>query len=115
MEKMTDSPNSQDISTKLERIAKQAREIRDAGLQALAHYIDVNWMREAYRRTRKDGVPPHTRTNAWLRPRSDWGMGNDQRLRRSSRREFEVPDSATRTAYMLAEHQLTAVCLDTFH
>jgi len=54
---MTESPSSQDISTKLERIAKQAKMIRDAGLQTLAHYIDVNWLREAYRRTRKDGAP----------------------------------------------------------
>ena len=46
----------QDISTKLERIAKQAKEIQGAGLQTLAHYIDVNWLREAYRRTRKDGA-----------------------------------------------------------
>jgi RNA-directed DNA polymerase len=53
---MTESLNSQDISTKLERIAKQAKEIKDAGLQTLAHYIDVNWLREAYRRTRKDGA-----------------------------------------------------------
>jgi hypothetical protein len=53
---MTESPNSQDISTKLERIAKQAKEIQGAGLQTLAHYIDVNWLREAYRRTRKDGA-----------------------------------------------------------
>ena len=53
---MTESPSSLDISTKLERIAKQAKEIRDAGLQTLAHYIDVNWLREAYRRTRKDGA-----------------------------------------------------------
>src|ERR1044071_5073699 len=53
---MTESPSSLDISTKLERIAKQAREIRGAGLYTLAHYIDVDWLREAYRRTRKDGA-----------------------------------------------------------
>lgn len=53
---MTESPSSQDISTKLERIAKQAREIRGAALNTLAHYIDVDWLREAYRRTRKDGA-----------------------------------------------------------
>jgi RNA-directed DNA polymerase len=53
---MTESPNSLDISTKLERIAKQAKEIQGAGLQTLAHYIDMNWLREAYRRTRKDGA-----------------------------------------------------------
>jgi retron-type reverse transcriptase len=53
---MTESPSSLDISTKLERIAKQAREIRGAALNTLAHYIDVDWLREAYRRTRKDGA-----------------------------------------------------------
>jgi RNA-directed DNA polymerase len=54
---MTESPSSQDVSTKLERIAKLAREIRGASLMTLAHHIDVNWLREAYRRTRKDGAP----------------------------------------------------------
>jgi len=54
---MTETSNSQDVSTKLERIAKLAREIRGATLKTLAHHIDVNWLREAYRRTRKDGAP----------------------------------------------------------
>ena len=54
---MTETSSSQDISTKLERIAKLAREIRGATLKTLAHHIDVNWLREAYRRTRKDGAP----------------------------------------------------------
>jgi len=53
---MTETSSSQDISTKLERIAKLAREIRGATLKTLAHHIDVNWLREAYRRTRKDGA-----------------------------------------------------------
>ena len=53
---MTETPSSQDVSTKLERIAKQAREIRNASLKTLAHHIDANWLREAYRRTRKDGA-----------------------------------------------------------
>lgn len=54
---MTETSGSQDISTKLERIAKLAREIRGAKLTTLAHHIDVGWLREAYRRTRKDGAP----------------------------------------------------------
>jgi group II intron reverse transcriptase/maturase len=54
---MTETSSSQDISTKLERIAKLAREIRGATLKTLAHHIDVNWLREAYRRTRKGGAP----------------------------------------------------------
>jgi RNA-directed DNA polymerase len=53
---MTETSSSQDISTKLERIAKLAREIRGASLTTLAHHIDVDWLREAYRRTRKDGA-----------------------------------------------------------
>src|SRR5215468_8553270 len=53
---MTESPSSQDISTKLERIAKLAKQIRSTSVNTLAHYIDMNWLREAYRRTRKDGA-----------------------------------------------------------
>ena len=53
---MTETSSSQDVSTKLVRIAKQAKEIRGASLMTLAHHIDVDWLREAYRRTRKDGA-----------------------------------------------------------
>jgi group II intron reverse transcriptase/maturase len=52
---MTETPSSNLISTKLERIAKLAKEIPNAPLTTLAHYIDVDWLREAHRRTRKDG------------------------------------------------------------
>ena len=48
--------SSPTISTKLERIAKLAREKPDVPLTTLAHHIDVDWLREAYRLTRKDGV-----------------------------------------------------------
>lgn len=54
--KMKEPPSSANISTKLERIAKQAKEIRGVGLKTLAHNIDLDWMREAHRRTRKDGA-----------------------------------------------------------
>lgn len=54
--KMTETQNSQDVSTKLERIAKLAKEKPGVSLLTLAHHIDVNWLREAYRRTRKDGA-----------------------------------------------------------
>lgn len=53
---MTETQSSQDVSTKLERIAKLARDKRGVSLQTLAHHIDVNWLREAYSRTRKDGA-----------------------------------------------------------
>ena len=54
---MTEAQNSLDVSTKLERIAKLAKEKRGVSLITLAHHIDVGWLREAYRRTRKDGAP----------------------------------------------------------
>jgi hypothetical protein len=41
---------------KLERMARLAREMPLAALTTLAHHIDIDWLREAYRRTRKDGV-----------------------------------------------------------
>ena len=53
---MTETQSSQDVSTKLERIAKLAKDKPGISLQTLAHHIDVNWLREAYRRTRKDGA-----------------------------------------------------------
>jgi group II intron reverse transcriptase/maturase len=48
--------SSPTISTKLERIAKLAKARRGEPLTALAHHIDVDWLREAFRRTRKDGA-----------------------------------------------------------
>jgi RNA-directed DNA polymerase len=53
---MKETSSSQVISTKLERIAKLAREMPDRPLTTLAHHIDVEWLREAYRLTRKDGA-----------------------------------------------------------
>jgi len=53
---MNETQGSTDISTKLERIAKLAKEKPGVALTTLAHYIDADWVREAYRRTRKDGA-----------------------------------------------------------
>lgn len=53
---MEETSSSSTISTKLERIAKLAREMPHVPLTTLAHYIDVDWLREAFRRTRKDGA-----------------------------------------------------------
>lgn len=54
--KMTETSGSPTISTKLERIAKLAREAPEMAFTTLAHHIDIGWLREAYRRTRKDGA-----------------------------------------------------------
>ena len=44
------------ISTKQQKIATLAREAPQMVLLTLAHHIDLVWMEEAYRRTRKDGA-----------------------------------------------------------
>jgi RNA-directed DNA polymerase len=53
---MTGTPSPESVSTKLERIAKRARDMRDVALTTLAHHIDIDWLREAHRRTHKDGA-----------------------------------------------------------
>src|ERR1700730_8307105 len=53
--KMAEPQSSVDVSTKLERIAKLAREAPEMAFRSLAHLIDIDWLREAYRRPRKDG------------------------------------------------------------
>jgi RNA-directed DNA polymerase len=47
----------EDISTRLDRVAKLAREKQELVLTTLAHHIDESFLVEAYRRTRKDGAP----------------------------------------------------------
>jgi RNA-directed DNA polymerase len=53
---MGETLGSQTVSTKLERIAELARNKPGVVLTTLAHHIDTEWLREAYRRTRKDGA-----------------------------------------------------------
>ena len=45
-----------EISTKLQRIAELARDAPGMVFTTLAHHMDLAWMREAHRRTRKDGA-----------------------------------------------------------
>lgn len=53
---MTETPRSTTISTKLDRIAALAKRMPGTALTTLAHYIDLDWLREAYARTRKNGA-----------------------------------------------------------
>jgi RNA-directed DNA polymerase len=53
---MAETLGSITVSTKLERIAELSRAMPQAALTTLAHYIDIEWLREAYRRTRKNGA-----------------------------------------------------------
>jgi len=49
-------PNPVDVSTKLRRIAKLASEDRSRCIVSLHHHIDVDFLKEAYRQTRKSGA-----------------------------------------------------------
>lgn len=55
--KMAGTKRPGDVYTRLRHVAKQAREHPEWVLTTLAHHIDVEFLREAYRRTRKDGAP----------------------------------------------------------
>ena len=61
---MAETSSSTTVSTKLEQIAKLAHEMPQAALTTLAHHIDIDWLREAYRRTRKDGATGTDRQTA---------------------------------------------------
>lgn len=54
---MGDTQGSQTISTKLQRVAKQAASDPGLVFNNLYHLIDVDFLREAYRQTRKDSAP----------------------------------------------------------
>ncbi|MCU0658844.1 MAG: group II intron reverse transcriptase/maturase [Polyangiaceae bacterium] len=53
---MTETSGSTSISLKFEQIANLARRAPKMVLTTLAHHIDMDWLKEAYRRTRKDGA-----------------------------------------------------------
>jgi RNA-directed DNA polymerase len=48
--------NSTSVFTKQQRIAELARRSPQMGLTSLAYLMDIDWLREAFRRTRKDGA-----------------------------------------------------------
>jgi RNA-directed DNA polymerase len=48
--------SSNNLSTNLERIAKLAKDAPDMAFTSLAHYIDMTLLKEAFRRTRKNGA-----------------------------------------------------------
>jgi len=53
---MNETPGSTPISTKLAKIATLAKASPGMAFTTLAHHIDEEWLREAHRRTRKDGA-----------------------------------------------------------
>lgn len=53
---MTETSSSSTISTRLQRIAKLAKDAPAMAFTTLAHHIDIAVLREAHRLTRKDGA-----------------------------------------------------------
>ena len=53
---MAGQPGPRTVSTKQARIATLARQMPGTAMQSLSHHMDLDWLREAYRRTRKDGA-----------------------------------------------------------
>ncbi len=45
------------VSTQQQRRAELAKQRPDVRFTSLHHYLDVDWLHEAYRRLRKDSVP----------------------------------------------------------
>ena len=54
--KMSETLRSGSVATKLQRIAELARKDRSRVFTSVAHAIDLEWMQEACRRTRKGGA-----------------------------------------------------------
>jgi RNA-directed DNA polymerase len=54
--KMKGAPSPESVSTRLQRIAELARSMPTQALTTLAHHMDMDWLREAHRRTRKGGA-----------------------------------------------------------
>jgi group II intron reverse transcriptase/maturase len=54
---MAGTSSPEPVSTRLQRIAELARGAPDMVLTTLSHNIDIEFLKEAYRQTRKDGAP----------------------------------------------------------
>lgn len=53
---MEGTPRPEDISTRLQRVAELAKEAPELAFTTLAHHIDKEFLKEAFRRTRKNGA-----------------------------------------------------------
>jgi len=73
---MTVASNSETISTKCRRIAELAKEDPQRVFTSLAHFIDLDWLHEAHRRTRKDGA-----TGVDRRTAEEYAQNLDENLR----------------------------------
>jgi group II intron reverse transcriptase/maturase len=54
---MADAQESDPVSTKQQQIAELAKRLPQASFTSLNHYLDLEWLLEAYNRVRKDAAP----------------------------------------------------------
>jgi group II intron reverse transcriptase/maturase len=54
---MADAQESDPVSTRQQRIAQLAEQRPQLGFTSLNHYLDLDWLIEAFQRTRKDAAP----------------------------------------------------------
>jgi RNA-directed DNA polymerase len=54
---MAGASKPETVSTRQQRIAQLAKQSPEMGFTSLAYLIDLGWLYEAYRRTRRDGAP----------------------------------------------------------
>lgn len=62
---MTSTPRLDSVSTKRQRIATLARQAPEMAFTSLSHHIDLDWLKEAYRLTRKGGAVGTDGQTAW--------------------------------------------------
>src|SRR5512135_2056846 len=74
---MGETSSSETVSTKQQRIARLAVEAPTMVFTTLAHHIDMDWLKEAYRRTRKDGA-----TGVDGQTAEDYAVNLEENLRR---------------------------------
>ena len=53
---MAGTPSPSTVSTRQRRLAELARQAPQLGFTTLSHHLDLPWLLEAYRRTRKGGA-----------------------------------------------------------
>src|SRR5260370_39626921 len=87
---MPGTPSPDPISTRRQRIAELARQSPQAAFTTLAHHIDIDWLFEAYRRTRKDGA---TGVDGQTAPRHAADLEGKRRARldRPESRRYQAP------------------------